>query len=117
MTDLCDIPGLDGSASQEDVYKRKIYHLISFNFTNVHLDLRIEWAQARSRALRWDEEKRLLPEEMQHTITAHIGTRDQWLSCVNARSDVSTDINRGLDAYVHRQADIYWSLAVSFVDI
>lgn len=115
--DIRDIPGLDGSASQEDVYKRKIYHLISFNFTNVHLDLRIKWARARSRALCWDEEKWLLPEEMRRTITAHIGTHDQWLSRVNARSDVSTDINHRLDVYAHRQADIYWSLAVSFVNI
>jgi hypothetical protein len=27
------------------------------------------------------------------------------------------DISRGLDAYAHRQADVYWSLAVSFVTL
>jgi hypothetical protein len=81
------------------------------------LDLRIEWARARSRALRWEEEKRLLPEEMRRTVATHIGTRNRWLSRLNTRSDLSTDISRGVDAYACRQADIYYSLAVSFVDI
>jgi hypothetical protein len=80
-------------------------------------DMRIEWARARSRALRWNEEKRLLPEEMRRTIATHIGTRDRWLSRLNARSDVSMDISRGLDAYAHRQADTYYSLAVHFVTL
>jgi hypothetical protein len=81
------------------------------------LDLRVEWAQARSRALRWDEERRLLPEEMRRAVTTHVGTRDRWLSRVNARSDVSKDIFHGLNAYAHRQADIYWSLAISFISL
>lgn len=54
---------------------------------------------------------------MRRAVVTHIGTRDQWLSRLNTRSDVSTDIFRGLDAYAHRQADVYHSLAVSFVDI
>jgi hypothetical protein len=81
------------------------------------LDLRIEWARARSRALRWEEEKRLLPEGMRRVVTTHLGTRDQWLERVNAHSGVSMDISRGLDAYAHRQADIYSSLAISFVNL
>jgi hypothetical protein len=81
------------------------------------LDLRIEWARAQSRALRWDEERRLLPEEMRRVVTTHIGTRDRWLRRVNARSDVPIDITRGLDAYAHRQADIYLSLATSFINL
>jgi hypothetical protein len=81
------------------------------------LDLRIEWARARSRALRWEEEKQLLPEEMRRVITTHVGTRNRWVSRVNARSDLPTDISRGLDAYAHRQANIYWTLAISFVNL
>jgi hypothetical protein len=34
--DVRDIPGLDGSASEEDVYKREIYLYISLDFANVH---------------------------------------------------------------------------------
>jgi hypothetical protein len=79
--------------------------------------LRIEWARARSRSLRWAEEKRLVPEEMRRAVATHIATRDRWLSRINARSDVLTDISRGLDAYARRQADIYYSLAVSFIDL
>jgi hypothetical protein len=37
------------------------------------LDLRIEWARVRSRAFRWNEEKRLLPEEMRRVVTTHVG--------------------------------------------
>ena len=73
--------------------------------------------RARSRALRWEEQKRLLPEEMRRAITTHVRMHDRWVARINARSDVSIDISRGLDAYAHRQADIYWSLAVSFVDL
>ena len=80
-------------------------------------DLRIEWARARSRAYRWDEERRLLPEEMRRTVTTHIGTHDLWLSRLHTRSDVSPDVLRGLNAYAHRQADIYYTLAVSFIKI
>lgn len=79
--------------------------------------MRIEWARARSRALRWEEEKRLLPEEMRRVVTTHVRTRDIWRSRINARSDVLTDISRGLDAYAHRQADTYWSMANSFVNL
>jgi hypothetical protein len=81
------------------------------------LDLRIEWAQAQLHTLCWDEEKQLLPEEMQCAVTTHIGTCNRWLSRVNGRSDVSVDISHGLDTYTHCQADIYYSLAVSFVDL
>jgi hypothetical protein len=54
---------------------------------------------------------------MRRVVTTHVRTRDRWQSRVNVRSDVSSDISRGLDAYAHRQADIYWSLAVSFINI
>jgi hypothetical protein len=81
------------------------------------LDLRIEWAWAQSRALRWDEERQLLPEEMRRTVTTHVGMHNQWLRRVNAHSDISADISRGLDAYAHRQANIYGLLATSFVTL
>ena len=115
--DRRDIPGLDSNSSEEDVYKRKVYYSLFSTSTNVHLDLRIEWAKVRSRAHRWEEEKRLLPEEMRRVVTAHIGTRNLWLSRVNTRSDLKMDISRGLDAYAYRQADIYWSMAISFVKL
>lgn len=79
--------------------------------------MQIEWAWARLHALRWEEEKCLLPEEMQRTVATHIGTHKRWLLQLNKRSDLPTDISRGLDAYACCQADTYYSLAVSFVDI
>jgi hypothetical protein len=79
--------------------------------------MRIEWARARSRAHRWEEEKRLLPEEMRRTVVTHIATRDRWLSRITSRSDVSSEISQGLDAYARRQANVYHSLAISFVDL
>jgi hypothetical protein len=81
------------------------------------LDMRIEWAWAQSCTHHWDEERRLLPEEMQHVIKTYLGMRDRWLSRLNVRSDVSVDVLHGLDTYMHRQADIYWSLALSFVNL
>lgn len=47
----------------------------------------------------------------------HVGRCNQWLLHINAHSDISMDISRGLDTYAHCQADIYWSLAISFVTL
>ena len=90
---------------------------MSLNSLMYILDMKIEWARARSCALRWDEEKQLLPEEMRCVVTTHLAMQDRWLSRLNARSDVPMDVFRGLDAYVHRQADIHRSLALSFVKL
>jgi hypothetical protein len=54
---------------------------------------------------------------MRRVVATHIGTRDRWVSRVSARSDVPIDIIRGLDAYAHRQANVYESLAISFVNL
>ena len=54
---------------------------------------------------------------MRRTVATHIRTRDLWLSRLDMRSDISTDISRGLNAYAHRQADIYYSLAISLINL
>ncbi|KAF8469356.1 hypothetical protein DFH94DRAFT_685311 [Russula ochroleuca] len=67
------------------------------NIPGLDSNMRIEWAWAQSCTHHWDEERRLLPEEMQHVIKTYLGMRDRWLSRLNA--------------------DIYWSLALSFVNL
>ena len=54
---------------------------------------------------------------MQRVVKTLVGMRDRWLSRVKARSNILSDLSCGLDAYTHRQADVYWSLAISFVDL
>ena len=112
-----DIPGLNGNASEKDVHSRKISLSIGFNIANLHFRLRIEWAWTQLHAYRWDEERRLLLEEMRHTVTTHIGTHDLWLSWLHMWSDVSPDVLHGLNAYSHCQANIYYMLVVSFIKI
>ena len=76
---------------------------------------RHEWMTCRARADRWIEEELLLQEEMRRVVVYLEWKSRAWSGKVGARTDsCSSDIQRGLDAYARKQANIYLELSISF---
>ncbi len=73
--------------------------------------VRMEWAKTKARAERWEEEVFLLREEMRRAIVDMEWRAEQWITRVNARPNVSSDLLQGLMAYAYKQADIQSSFA------
>lgn len=62
--------------------------------------------KARARALRWEEELELLPEEIRRAIAFWDRQATIWEDRAGARGDVTPELREGLAAYAARQADI-----------
>ncbi|KAI0037791.1 hypothetical protein FA95DRAFT_1585548 [Auriscalpium vulgare] len=77
---------------------------------------RVDWAHARARWKRWDEEIALLLEEMCRAIRDLEHRAAVWQSKATARSDAPDDIRSGLQAFAQRQACHARDLAHSFVN-
>ena len=71
----------------------------------------------RARADRWREELDLLQEEMRHVIAFLEWKSSSWRQKVGSRSDsVMADVQHGIDAYAHKQANTYHELTVSLAN-
>ncbi|RDX40788.1 hypothetical protein OH76DRAFT_1365678 [Lentinus brumalis] len=68
--------------------------------------VRVEWMKFRSRAKRWLEEERLLPEEMRRILSWFIYQEEKWLCRASQREDVDDALQEGLSAYAFKQAHI-----------
>jgi hypothetical protein len=70
--------------------------------------LRVEWCKSRSRAWRWSEEVKLLPEEMRRVLETLEWEAGKWESrgVVAESHAMSPEHAEGLWAYAHRQAAI-----------
>lgn len=81
--------------------------------TNKYPGVRIEWLKARARAQRWEEELRLLREEMRRVLATFTWTASWWDSKVpySVRDPAVTE---GLRAYAIEHADMYRELRVQF---
>ncbi|KAJ7108379.1 hypothetical protein C8R43DRAFT_1091876 [Mycena crocata] len=66
--------------------------------------LRIEWAKARARRLRWCEEVDLLEEEMRRILKFFTWWSGWWTSLIGQREPVSDAQSEGETAYASRQA-------------
>lgn len=66
--------------------------------------LRVEWCKARARAMRWEEEEHLLPEEMRRVLAFLEWQEAQWLARIERRPDVDPALQQGLTAYALDQA-------------
>jgi hypothetical protein len=76
----------------------------------------VEWAQAKARAERWDEEVSLTVEEMRRVL-CFLKWREQWWNDQGERrGNARSDIQDGLKAYAAKQARIMGGLAQSFAD-
>ena len=82
--------------------------------------MRVHWAKCQARAERYEEEVELTIEEMGRTLCYFEWKQSQWLSVQSERENSDSppppDVQRGLRAYAHRQANIYGTLVVSFAN-
>ncbi|KAI0037387.1 hypothetical protein FA95DRAFT_1465870, partial [Auriscalpium vulgare] len=76
--------------------------------------LRVDWAKARARVRRWDEEIKLLQAEMPRAVTFLRFKANWWTSRAGLRANVTADIRDGLYAYAARHSAMYNKLADEF---
>ncbi|KAF9470823.1 hypothetical protein BDN70DRAFT_820860, partial [Pholiota conissans] len=77
--------------------------------------MRAEWAKMRARRDRWEEEYRLVLEEMRWTIAYLRWKALWWRSQAYRRNDADKIMPQGLKAYALRQAHLLDSLATSCI--
>ncbi|KAJ7249573.1 hypothetical protein C8J57DRAFT_1079532, partial [Mycena rebaudengoi] len=79
--------------------------------------LRIEWAKAHTRSLRWLEEVDLLEEEMRRIVQFLSWRGSWWESQKDRRAEVVSNPRQREDhnAFVTRQAGLMWGLSACFI--
>jgi len=68
--------------------------------------MRVEWAKARARKMRWNEEYQLIQEEMRRVLTYLEFKAVEWEERANGRTHGHPSILHGVSAYAHKQAHI-----------
>ncbi|KAJ7262384.1 hypothetical protein C8J57DRAFT_1183875 [Mycena rebaudengoi] len=76
--------------------------------------LRIEWARARARSLRWSEEVQLLEEEMRRVLQFLRWHAGWWREQIGLRPEIDAAQREGETAYALRQASLKEALAARF---
>ncbi|KAI9070330.1 hypothetical protein FKP32DRAFT_1558146, partial [Trametes sanguinea] len=77
--------------------------------------LRVEWLKARARTMRWEEETRLLPEEMVRVLRTYKYEEMEWLERARARPVSDGHLQQGLIAYATKQARIRRAMRRTFI--
>ncbi|KAJ7457085.1 hypothetical protein FB451DRAFT_1510779 [Mycena latifolia] len=86
---------------------------------DLHELLRVEWARAKARKSRWDEEVELLREEMRRVIRYlawQVAYWEQLRATTAARVDIGAATRHGMEAYAAKQAALYRQLSDHFRD-
>jgi len=73
--------------------------------------MRVEWAKARARKMRWKEELMLIQEEMQRVIVFHKWKASWWRDRASVRNHPDQVVLSGISGYANKQADICVHLA------
>jgi hypothetical protein len=73
--------------------------------------MRVEWAKARARKMRWKEELMLIQEEMRRVIVFHKWKAGWWRDRASARNHPDQVVLSGISGYANKQADICVRLA------
>ncbi|KAF9030906.1 hypothetical protein BJ165DRAFT_1535567 [Panaeolus papilionaceus] len=115
--------GLDDE-DHENRKKLKTHHLIPWIWLvigpntkkldeDAELDVtaRVQWAKARARALRWEEEVKLIVEEMRRCVAYLEWKVRWWEQHVGLRTEIGSHLQSGLKAYALKQADYAQRLA------
>ena len=68
--------------------------------------MRVEWAKARARKIRWQEELLLVKEEMRRVIAYHEWRAGWWREQSSLRTNEDPSILSGISGYAHKQAAI-----------
>ncbi|KAF8170461.1 hypothetical protein K438DRAFT_1729650 [Mycena galopus ATCC 62051] len=71
---------------------------------DLHDAVRVEWARAKARKTRWEEEVQLLEEEMRRTLRYLEWQASWWETRQDARPQASSDLRAALRAYALKQA-------------
>src|SRR5882724_545744 len=69
-----------------------------------YLAIRVEWAKAKARAARWEEEVILLDEEMRRILQFCDWKAKWWRNQPSLRTPDDNMLSEGLDAYAAQQA-------------
>ncbi|KAJ7106119.1 hypothetical protein C8R43DRAFT_906260, partial [Mycena crocata] len=78
----------------------------------IHDSVRVEWSKAKARKERWEEEVRLLREEMRRVLRTLRWHAEWWERKRGNRSDrISWELCAGLDAYASRQAVLHRAIS------
>jgi hypothetical protein len=74
----------------------------------------VEWAKAKARANRWEEEVILVDEEMRRVLEFCQWKTAWWLEQVPLREGLQLQLAEGLSAYAEEQADMEWRICLSW---
>ena len=90
------------------------------NDSELNDSMRAHWAKCQARAERYEEEVTLTIEEMGRTLRYFEWKESWWLSLQSERersnSPPPVSVQRGLQAYALRQANVYRILILSFIN-
>ena len=64
------------------------------------------WCNANAKAERWEEELKLVPEEMRRCIAYWQWEVKRWIDIQDGKDSTPSSIKAGIKAYAHRQAKI-----------
>lgn len=76
----------------------------------------VEWLKSRMCTQRWEEELRLLPEELRRSVAFLAWKAAQWEQRATMCQDVDSVLQIGLHAYAAKQAAISHGLSVKFLN-
>lgn len=79
-----------------------------------HTALRVEWAKARARSLRWSEEVALLKEEMRRVLLFLENRAKWWTNLAYNGNARPADLSEGVTAYALGQAQVQLDMAAKF---
>ncbi|KAJ6464664.1 hypothetical protein C8R47DRAFT_992020, partial [Mycena vitilis] len=84
---------------------------------DLHESLRVEWARAKARKTRWEEEVNIIREEMRRVLRYLEWEASSWTARAEAtRDDVGTATEAGLKAYALKQAYHHESLRAFYFE-
>ena len=105
----------DGDESDESKVNDCECYLLTVLFApEICAGLRVEWSKARARAARWDEEVRLLAEEMRRILCYLQWKSEWWQQQGAARAVASPELGEGLLAYAAKQHALLQGIGARF---
>ncbi|KAJ7143254.1 hypothetical protein C8R46DRAFT_1167838 [Mycena filopes] len=82
---------------------------------DLHESLRVEWARAKARKTRWEEEVNLLREEMRRVLRYLEWETNTWEERANVSNEaVPVETRAGMRAYAKKQADVHRRLGAFY---
>ncbi|KAJ7717168.1 hypothetical protein DFH07DRAFT_973682 [Mycena maculata] len=81
---------------------------------DLHDSVRVEWARAKARKNRWEEEVLLLQEEMRRTLRYLEWQAGWWEEHMDTKLDSTPEVRAGARAYALKQAWMHRRLAAHF---